>query len=258
MTREARRACPACTCRVMSRASRRQVSAIEGRISGVAIAEYLGYTDAADVDESEDKPRGPRSTPCVRACLRPRTAAKRSRLPRKGARSAASAAPWLPSDDELITTPVTHDAGVHPVIECTQNIPLQPMPRCLQKGCISIGEHITSLPIAIEDSHCIDCGMCVASCPGQSIFFGQRGLGDGTSDGHLALRVLSVASGGRLRPRFEPLGRAGARCPSVVRVRSVKRFDKTALVTMSVPQGVCHDSAHVQARRGYRGGACHE
>ena len=52
----ARRARPACTCRVMSRASRRRSSAtIEGPYLGCRIAEYLGYTDAADADESEDK-----------------------------------------------------------------------------------------------------------------------------------------------------------------------------------------------------------
>lgn len=75
------------------------------------------------------------------------------------------------ADEEIERFPgVTHRVGVHPVMECTQNIPCNPCQDACPKHCIKIGEHITSLPAVDEAADCIGCGMCVASCSGQAIF----------------------------------------------------------------------------------------
>ena len=60
-----------------------------------------------------------------------------------------------------------------------------------------------------------------------------------------------------MRPRFEPLGRAGVRC-QVVRVRSVKAFDKTALVTMSVPKEFAMTARMFKPVEDTEEVACHE
>lgn len=67
--------------------------------------------------------------------------------------------------DELKNYPgVIKKAGVHPVIECTQNIPCNPCQDACKFGCVSIGNQITSLPIVVPETDCKNCGMCVASC----------------------------------------------------------------------------------------------
>ena len=129
------------------------------------------------------------------------------------------------ADDEIERFPgVTHKKGIHPVIECTQNIPCNPCQDACKKGCISIGSNITSLPIVVDGSECINCGMCVASCSGQAIFLVDEDCGDGTAT------VTGTKGKG--------LGRDGkAICDAeVVSVKSVKAFDKTNLLTIRVPK----------------------
>ena len=56
------------------------------------------------------------------------------------------------ADDEIERFPgVTHKVGVHPVMECTQNIPCNPCQDACPKHCIRIGENITSLPVVDPD-----------------------------------------------------------------------------------------------------------
>ncbi len=46
------------------------------------------------------------------------------------------------ADDEIERYPGDPCSGIHPVIECTQNIPCNPCQDACAKGCISIGENI--------------------------------------------------------------------------------------------------------------------
>ena len=74
-------------------------------------------------------------------------------------------------DDEIERFPgVTKLRKIHPVMECTQNIPCNPCQDACKRGCITIGKNITSLPVVDNEHECIGCGMCVASCSGQAIF----------------------------------------------------------------------------------------
>jgi Fe-S-cluster-containing hydrogenase component 2 len=140
------------------------------------------------------------------------------------------------SDDEIERYPgVTHKKGVHPVIECTQNIPCNPCQDACPKKCISIGNNITSLPIVVKDSECINCGMCVASCSGQAIFLVDEDCGDGTATVTLPYEFLPLPGEGE---KGIALGRDGSEvCKAeVVSVKSAKAFDKTNLLTMRVPK----------------------
>ena len=209
---------------------------IEGRMAGIVAAEYLGYVDDKEMedeleglDKALDGLRQGMFAPKNRGKLIEKTEEGidiSTNLLKKG----------YVSDDEIERFPgVTHKKGVHPVIECTQNIPCNPCQDACPKKCISIGENITSLPIAVADGECINCGMCVASCSGQAIFLVDEDCGDGTATVTLPYEFLPLPEEGT---KGTALGRDGHPVceATVVSVKSVKAFDKTNLLTMRVPK----------------------
>ena len=209
---------------------------IEGRMAGIAASEYLGYIDAAEMDsklaeldKALDGLRQGMFAPKNRGKLVEKTdegIPVSMNLLQKG----------YVADDEIERFPgVTHRVGVHPVLECTQNIPCNPCQDACHKGCISIGANITSLPIAVKESNCINCGMCVASCSGQAIFLVDEDCGDGTATVTLPYEFLPLPEVGA---KGSALGRNGKKvCEAeVVSVRSMKAFDKTNLLTIRVPK----------------------
>lgn len=139
------------------------------------------------------------------------------------------------ADDEIGRYPgIRQAAGVHPVMECTQNIPCNPCQDACPKGCISIGENITSLPIAVEGAECVGCGMCVASCSGQAIFLVDEQAGDGYASVTMPYEFLPLPEVGA---RGKGLGRDGRPvCEAeVLKVQTAKAFDQTHLLTVKVP-----------------------
>lgn len=209
---------------------------IEGRMAGIVAAEYLGYVEDKEMldeleglDKALDGLRQGMFAPKNRGKLIERTEEGidiSTNLLKKG----------YVADDEIERFPgVTHKKGVHPVIECTQNIPCNPCQDACPKKCISIGEKITSLPIAVADGECINCGMCVASCSGQAIFLVDEDCGDGTATVTLPYEFLPLPEEGT---KGTALGRDGHPVceATVVSVKSVKAFDKTNLLTMRVPK----------------------
>lgn len=137
--------------------------------------------------------------------------------------------------------------GIHPVIECTQNIPCNPCQDACKKGCIKIGENITSLPEVDENSECIDCGMCVASCPGQAIFLVNEDYEDGMGTVTMPYEFLPLPQKG---DKGMALNRKGdAVCEAeVVKVKTSPAFDHTNLLTIKVPK------KYVMSARCYKGG----
>lgn len=209
---------------------------IEGRMAGIVAAEYLGYiekeeldTELVALDHALDGLRQGMFAPENRGKLIEKTEEQieiSQNLLLHG----------YIADDEIDRFPgVTHKPGVHPVIECTQNIPCNPCQDACKKGCISIGSNITSLPIAVEGADCINCGMCVASCSGQAIFLIDEDCGDGTATVTLPYEFLPLPAEGT---KGKGLGRDGTViCDAeVVSVKSLKAYDKTSLLTMRVPK----------------------
>ncbi len=125
--------------------------------------------------------------------------------------------------------------GIHPVIECSQNIPCNPCQDACKKNCIKIGEKITSLPIVDEEATCIGCGMCVASCSGQSIFLLNEDYEEGYTTVTMPYEFLPLPEKGM---KGIALDRSGQRiCEAeVVGVKSLPVFDKTNLLTIKVPK----------------------
>ena len=209
---------------------------IEGRMAGITAAEFLGYAkkeemekELTELDAALDGLRQGMFAPSNRGKVIEKTD--------EGIEVSQSLLKnGYIADDEIERFPgVTHRKGIHPVIECTQNIPCNPCQDACVKKCISIGENITSLPIVVKNSECINCGMCVASCSGQAIFLVDEDCGDGTATVTLPYEFLPLPAEGT---KGIALGRDGKKvCEAeVVSMKTAKAFDKTHLLTMRVPK----------------------
>lgn len=209
---------------------------IEGRMAGIVASEYLGYIEENDMNRNleslENALDGLRQ-----GMFAPKNRGKVLEKTEEGIDISMNLLKkGYVADDEIERYPgVTHKVGIHPVMECTQNIPCNPCQDACPKKCISIGENITSLPIVVPESECINCGMCVASCSGQAIFLVNEDCGDGTATVTLPYEFLPLPEEGT---KGVALGRDGSKvCDAeVVSVRSAKAFDKTSLLTMKVPK----------------------
>ena len=207
---------------------------IEGRIAGIAAAARLGYiseeTCQKEVAAQEAALDGLRQ-----GMFAPGMRGKQITETEEGiAVSQNLLQHGFVAEEEIDRFPgVTHQKGVHPVMECTQNIPCNPCQDACPRHCIQIGSNITALPSIDEEKQCTGCGMCVASCSGQAIFLVNEDCGDGTAEITLPYEFLPLPQTG---DKGIALGRnCKPVCPAeVVKVRSAKAFDHTNLLTMKV------------------------
>ncbi|HOO28274.1 MAG TPA: pyridine nucleotide-disulfide oxidoreductase, partial [Lachnospiraceae bacterium] len=130
---------------------------------------------------------------------------------------------------------VTKRAGIHPVIECTQNIPCNPCQDACPKGCIKIGEKITSLPAVDESAVCIGCGMCVASCSGQAIFLVDEEFEEGYASVTLPYEFLPLPEKGYMGKGMDRSGKEICDA-QVIDVKTAQAYDHTNLLTIKVPK----------------------
>ena len=209
---------------------------IEGKMAGVCVAEYLGY-----IDEEEKysllKVFDADLNSLRQGMFAPKNRGKLIESTEEGIEiSKILLKKGYVKDDEIERFPgVVHKSGVHPVIECTQNIPCNPCQDACKKGCISTGKNITYLPFVKDDNECINCGMCVASCSGQAIFLVNEDCGDGSATVTLPYEFYPLPEVGTVG---HGLSRKGEKlCEAeVVSVKSVGAFDHTNLLTMRVPK----------------------
>ena len=221
---------------------------IEGRIAGIAASRYLGYIEEAELEE------GAKVNEAALDGLRQGMFApkNRGRLIEKTEEGIDVSMNLLTkgyvADEEIERFPgVTHRAGVHPVMECTQNIPCNPCQDACPKHCIKIGAHITSLPAVEENATCVGCGMCVASCSGQAIFLVDETFEPGFATVTIPYEFLPLPEKGE---KGLGLGRNGQPvCEAeVVSVKSVKAFDHTNLLTIKVPADMAMKARFYRAK----------
>lgn len=208
---------------------------IGGRISGVSIACYLGY-----ITEEEKKERTAgleKQLGTLRqGMFAPENRGKLVGKTEEGINVSMNLlGKGYISQEEISRFPgVTRQKKIHPVIECTQNIPCNPCQDACNKGCIKIGGNITSLPVVDEGHECAGCGLCVASCPGQAIFLVEEDTEPGFGEITMPYEFLPLPEAG---DRGIALGRDGSEvcAAEVIKVRTAPVFDHTSLLTIKVP-----------------------
>ena len=208
---------------------------IEGRMSGASIACYLGYMTEEERDVRIEELENQLET-LRQGMFAPKNRGKLVEKTDEGIDVSMNLLnKGFVADDEIERFPgVTHQKGIHPVIECTQNIPCNPCQDACKMGCIRIGKNITSLPAIDEEKKCIGCGMCVASCSGQSIFLVEEDVELGFGEVTMPYEFLPVPEVG---DKGIALGRDGKEvCKAeVTKVRCAPVFDHTNLLTIKVP-----------------------
>ncbi|MBS7525110.1 FAD-dependent oxidoreductase [Fusibacter paucivorans] len=209
---------------------------IEGRIAGAAAAYQAGYLEKSDFESIvtaheaslgslREGMFGPKQRGRVQTVTEEGIVLSQSLLT-KG---------YLDESDLAHFPSIQHGkTGVYPVIECTQNIPCNPCQDACVKGCILIGNDITSLPVINAEATCTGCGMCVASCSGQAIFLVEEKPLESTAYVSFPYEFLPLPEKG---DRGIALDRSGAPiCDAeITAVRTGKAMDQTHVVTMKVP-----------------------
>ena len=208
---------------------------IGGKISGTAISEYLGYISKEECDKRIAELKSQLET-LRQGMFAPKNRGKLVEKTDEGIDVSMNLLEkGFVSEDEITRYPgVTKQVGIHPVIECTQNIPCNPCQDACKKDCIKIGKNITSLPVVDTEHKCIGCGMCVASCSGQAIFLVEEEKEPGFGEITMPYEFLPLPEVGDVGIG---LGRDGKEiCGAVVtNVRTSPAFDHTNLLTVKVP-----------------------
>lgn len=209
---------------------------IEGRIAGLAAAYYLGYIDKDTLD-AEYENQSMALDNLRKGMFAPEN---RGKMPDKTDEGIDISFNLLKkgfiADDEIEKYPgVIRKPGIHPVMECSQNIPCNPCQESCPKHCIKVGDNITALPSIDETKECIGCGMCVASCSGQAIFLINEYYDEESATVTLPYEFISLPEIGT---KGYGLSRSGEKiCDAeVVDVKTSKAFDHTSLLTIKVPK----------------------
>lgn len=208
---------------------------IEGRMAGATMSCYLGYLDEESKQQRIQELNAQLDT-LRQGMFAPKNRGKLVEKTEEGIDVSMNLLErGYVTDDEITRFPgVTRQKGIHPVIECTQNIPCNPCQDACKMGCIRIGQKITSLPAVDTEKKCIGCGMCVASCSGQSIFLVEEDVEPGYGEVTMPYEFLPVPKVGE---KGTALGRDGkVVCETeVTKVRTSPAFDHTMLLTIKVP-----------------------
>lgn len=212
---------------------------IEGRIAGIAAAGRLGFMGAAELAENTAALKKALAD-LRRGMFGPESRGKTITHTDEGCElSGTLLKKGYVADDEIGRYPgvrtVQQVRGIHPVIECTQNIPCNPCRDVCPQGCITLegDEKITALPGFDPAKKCSGCGLCVAACPGQAIF-----LVDESPEQYaivtLPWEFLPLPRKGdqgfALGRNGKPLCRA-----EVAAMKTAAAFDKTCLLSIKIP-----------------------
>lgn len=208
---------------------------IEGRMAGICAAAYLGFCEETDKEQVVSQLKQDLDS-LRQGMFAPQNRGKNIEKTEEG----------IPVSDHLLQKGYISDGeienypgvirmkGVHPVMECSQNIPCNPCQDACARKCIRIGANITSLPAISEDAECTGCGMCVASCSGQAIFLVNEDYEEGYAAVTLPYEFLPLPQKG---DKGTAVSRSGRNCceAEIVEVRCAPAFDYTNLLTMKVP-----------------------
>jgi len=145
--------------------------------------------------------------------------------------------PGYPSLDVIEKGPVA-------VIECAELIPCNPCEVHCPEGAIKVGEDINDLP-SLDVVKCTGCGLCIAACPGLAIFVVNRAYTESDALISIPYEFLPLP---RIGEQVEALDRGGKKTclTRVIQVRNNKKFDKTPVVSFTVPKEECMKVRHIR------------
>ena len=120
------------------------------------------------------------------------------------------------------------------VVECVQQIPCNPCESACPLHAIHIGEPITNTP-QVDREKCIGCGMCVAACPGLTIFLVDKSYSETEATVSFPFEYDPLPEAGA---EIDALSRAGEYvCKGrVIKVMNPKKNDHTPVVTIAIPK----------------------
>ncbi len=208
---------------------------IEGRISGIAAAQYLGFIQWEEMKDNIEQLEEALLS-LREGMFAPENRGKVIEKTEEGIDISMNLLKkgYLEEDEVERFPGVLSKKGIHPVIECTQNIPCNPCQDACSRKCIKIGSKITALPGIDESKDCSGCGLCVASCSGQAIFLVNEDQESGYATITLPYEFLPLPAKGEKGIALDRSGKEVCEA-SVMEVKSSKAFDHTNLLTMKVP-----------------------
>lgn len=147
----------------------------------------------------------------------------------------------LPPKDRFEKGPIA-------IIECLQDIPCDPCVSACPVKAIQMREGITDRPV-LDFEKCTGCGLCVPKCPGLAIFIIQKNIAPGKASVSMSHELLPIPAKDQM---VTLLDRAGKEVGEgrVLRVVNPPKYDKTAVVTVEVPEERVMDVRAIKVRAG--------
>jgi Fe-S-cluster-containing hydrogenase component 2 len=134
------------------------------------------------------------------------------------------------------------------IIECAERIPCNPCQTVCPNDAIVVGDNITNLPTVIPEK-CTGCGMCVAVCPGLAIFVVDLNFAPQKAAITFAYEYLPVPQKGETVVAVDREGKPVCNA-TVEKVVSVKKYDMTKVLTISVPLEFANNARGIQRQKG--------
>ncbi len=146
----------------------------------------------------------------------------------------------------IITDFQFKEEGIYPVFYCTQEIPCNPCTSvCEQEQIETVDDLITKLPYFKGEKDCIGCGKCIAVCPGLAIVVHdyRKDKNNPLITFPLELTDKKLEKGQKIIvvSNDEELGEF-----EIHRVRILKEFPKTHLVTIKLPSVIAKKAVAIK------------
>ncbi len=134
------------------------------------------------------------------------------------------------------------------IIECLQDIPCDPCVSACPVQAIQMREGITDRPV-LDFEKCTGCGLCIPKCPGLAIFVVHRNIAPGKASISMSHELLPIPQKDEMVILLDRAGREAGE-GKVLRVLNPLKYDKTAVVTVEVPEEKIMDIRAVKVREG--------